>query len=222
MSRQNSDQLFINTATEIVKHTLLNYCREASRDNNQERNMLDIRIKDRLNDRKKALIDLITTEMESKGSSSQLEAILAQILNANLNDIPEYEKCFKLICPNAQLNTINHNQIHISRTRNVPIPIPNVIDAFNIIMHTHNSQMDSQNNPHNNNQIKEEEKKVCITFKDLQREALNSTCAICLEKYEQTDEVEIRHCSHTFHKKCLIPWENSNRTNGKKCPCCRQ
>jgi hypothetical protein len=52
--------------------------------------------------------------------------------------------------------------------------------------------------------VKEDEKKVCVTFKDLQREASNSTCTICIEKYDQNDEVEIRHCGHTFHKKCLI------------------
>jgi hypothetical protein len=58
------------------------------------------------------------------------------------------------------------------------------------------------------------EKKIAISFKDLKRETENNMCAICLEKYNESDIIEIRPCSHIFHKSCLSKWPNN-------CPCCR-
>jgi hypothetical protein len=68
----------------------------------------------------------------------------------------------------------------------------------------------------------EEDKKISLKFKDFKREILQSTCAICIEEYKEDDIIEIRHCSHKFHKKCLASWENSDRSNRKLCPCCRK
>jgi hypothetical protein len=154
-------------------------------------------MKERLYERKRVLVDKITTEMEVKGPSSQLEALLAQVLNSDLSIIPEYEQCFEEIS-----------------TPIVRVPAGHIVDAIGLMLRASTIP--------NKPELKEDEKKVCVKFKDFQREANNSVCAICLEKYEQEDEIEIRHCSHTFHKKCLKPWENSNRSNGKRCPCCRQ
>ena len=43
-------------------------------------------------------------------------------------------------------------------------------------------------------------------------------CNICLENYENIDELMVLKCDHYFHKKCITPWlsENSN-----KCPICK-
>jgi hypothetical protein len=46
----------------------------------------------------------------------------------------------------------------------------------------------------------------------------NEECSICLEEYENKEDVIKIHCNHVFHKTCLSEWEkNDNNT----CPICR-
>ena len=44
-------------------------------------------------------------------------------------------------------------------------------------------------------------------------------CLVCLEEYQPLDELrQLRHCSHTFHRKCIDEWLTSGRNS---CPLCR-
>lgn len=135
------------------------------------------------------------------------EGRLNQIANADLLDIPEYQKLVDIAYPEPV------------RTR-LPFPPMHMVGLINIPL---SNQVLEQK------EVKEEEKKINISdFSQIERfaddiKSGNASCAICLEKFTKNDkDVEIRRCLHTFHKKCLIPWETSGRSNGKTCPCCRQ
>jgi len=178
----------------------------------------------KLQERKNSLVDRITFEMDVKGSNPQLEALLAQILNASLDDIPAYEQCVDEL----GISSRPPPPPPIRMVQAAPLPMVmrpitpsvNFSDALGLLMMNEISQ--PRTRPAPLPRVNEDEKKVCVTFRDLQREAANSTCAICLEKYVEADEVEIRHCAHTFHKKCLTSWETTGRSNGRLCPCCRK
>ncbi|XP_070572383.1 E3 ubiquitin-protein ligase ZNRF3-like [Ptychodera flava] len=44
----------------------------------------------------------------------------------------------------------------------------------------------------------------------------SSMCAICLEEFQEGEELRVVSCSHEFHKHCVDPWLIRNRT----CPLC--
>ncbi|RIA91371.1 hypothetical protein C1645_767485 [Glomus cerebriforme] len=46
----------------------------------------------------------------------------------------------------------------------------------------------------------------------------DAVCSICLESYEDGDELRHLWCSHHFHKNCVDEWLKLN----KKCPMCRE
>jgi hypothetical protein len=45
-----------------------------------------------------------------------------------------------------------------------------------------------------------------------------STCSICLESYEDHDEIALSNCSHHFHMDCIETWMFRQRS----CPICRR
>tara|TARA_B110000259_G_scaffold187103_1_gene240182 strand:+ start:1266 stop:1721 length:456 start_codon:yes stop_codon:yes gene_type:complete len=44
-----------------------------------------------------------------------------------------------------------------------------------------------------------------------------NNCSICLDEFKNEDILKKLNCSHIFHKDCLVPWINNN----KSCPLCR-
>ena len=44
-----------------------------------------------------------------------------------------------------------------------------------------------------------------------------NNCSICLDEFKNEDILKKLNCSHIFHKDCLAPWINNN----KSCPLCR-
>lgn len=46
-------------------------------------------------------------------------------------------------------------------------------------------------------------------------------CSICTMNHEHGTMLKL-DCGHEFHKACLLQWYRTGRSNGKKCPLCRQ
>ncbi|KAF2799598.1 hypothetical protein K505DRAFT_370842 [Melanomma pulvis-pyrius CBS 109.77] len=52
----------------------------------------------------------------------------------------------------------------------------------------------------------------------------DSTCTICLDNLDSSDGgrvIQIRHCSHAFHHRCLVSWFRSSNGQHNSCPICR-
>ncbi|XP_016053429.1 PREDICTED: LOW QUALITY PROTEIN: E3 ubiquitin-protein ligase ZNRF4 [Miniopterus natalensis] len=49
---------------------------------------------------------------------------------------------------------------------------------------------------------------------------LNDLCAICLDEYEEGEQLKILPCSHTYHCKCIDPW--FSQAAQRSCPVCKQ
>ena len=89
----------------------------------------------------------------------------------------------------------------------------------------------------NNNREREEEinlnkknKKLCenfvnsmtpILFKDIKKNAINTSCNFCLTEFNLNDEVYIGNCNHVFHFDEIKQWLFSNETYHNTCPECR-
>lgn len=49
---------------------------------------------------------------------------------------------------------------------------------------------------------------------------LNDVCAICLDEYQEGEQLKILPCSHTYHCKCIDPW--FSQAAQRACPVCKQ
>ncbi|CAN0601754.1 unnamed protein product, partial [Ectocarpus sp. 12 AP-2014] len=45
----------------------------------------------------------------------------------------------------------------------------------------------------------------------------DNTCSVCLDDYEEGDELLQVTCGHVFHRACIDHWLKAHRV----CPCCR-
>lgn len=231
MSRRNSERLpSSNDLRNLLSAGLplaLNITQAVMEMKQEENRQLEERrarlMKERLILRKQDLINKITIYMDANGSNTHIEALLAQILVCSFNDVVKYEQIYnELYCtdlPSPVFIRPSQATMDLSTSMLLGAIRPtNIMQLFELPMSASSASampiMPTQT-------INEAEKKVSVTYKDFKREADNSTCTICLEKYKDSDEIEIRHCSHSFHKECLASWEKSGRTNGKLCPCCR-
>ena len=50
------------------------------------------------------------------------------------------------------------------------------------------------------------------------RNGTNDVCTVCLEEYDEGDEIRELECEHAFHKTCIDEWLTTKRAC---CPCCK-
>ena len=52
----------------------------------------------------------------------------------------------------------------------------------------------------------------------------DNMCAICINDYEEGDEIISFDCSHDYHLDCVGPWlkENIHKRQAPKCPLCKE
>jgi hypothetical protein len=68
---------------------------------------------------------------------------------------------------------------------------------------------ENNNNENNNNENNNNENNECM----------NKTCFICLDNFQENDELIILQCKHNFHYSCI---ENWLKNHSNKCPTCRK
>jgi len=47
-------------------------------------------------------------------------------------------------------------------------------------------------------------------------------CCLCMERFEESDEVRVLPCSHYFHKDCVDRWFATKRYQARSCPLCKR
>ena len=77
-------------------------------------------------------------------------------------------------------------------------PVPTPLKNYNLIQDSILSDL-KKNNHHNDKLI------------------LNDQCSICLENFNDCDNVSILPCNHVYHKNCIYRWFNNNN----QCPLCK-
>ena len=50
------------------------------------------------------------------------------------------------------------------------------------------------------------------------RNGTNDVCTVCLDEYDEGDEIRELECEHAFHKTCIDEWLTTKRAY---CPCCK-
>ena len=50
------------------------------------------------------------------------------------------------------------------------------------------------------------------------RNGTNDVCTVCLDEYDEGDEIRELECEHAFHKTCIDEWLTTKRAC---CPCCK-
>ena len=63
--------------------------------------------------------------------------------------------------------------------------------------------------------IKPQNATHCLSFSRMKQ----NECIICLETFQDDDQISILSCVHYFHKKCIEDWFIAQKS--KKCPICR-
>jgi len=55
------------------------------------------------------------------------------------------------------------------------------------------------------------------TYEGQELPSAQTTCAVCMQDFEHSDELRSLHCSHYFHKECIDKW----LAIGTNCPVCK-
>ncbi|KTW30734.1 hypothetical protein T552_00446 [Pneumocystis carinii B80] len=66
--------------------------------------------------------------------------------------------------------------------------------------------------------VKENERKEASSSDFAQDASFSDTCAICLDIFQDEDEIRVLTCDHIYHSSCIVPWFTTRRA---MCPLCK-
>jgi len=121
------------------------------------------------------------------------------------------------------LSTNIINSLSAGNTTNTPNLLNSILDSIGAGLNTSNHQ---HNDVRVTMQGDENKALTYIKYKDITEQYCSThsivkttDCTICLENFQNEDDILITGCKHLFHKKCAEQWLNNYSV---KCPICKK
>ena len=115
------------------------------------------------------------------------------------------------------------NSLSVGNTTNTPNLLNSILDSIGAGLNTSNHQ---HNDVRVTMQGDENKALTYIKYKDITEQYCSThsivkttDCTICLENFQNKDNILITGCKHLFHKKCAEQWLNNYSV---KCPICKK
>lgn len=77
---------------------------------------------------------------------------------------------------------------------------------------------DEKQSKYENEYIKENVNAAISSNNSPEDTSFGDTCAICLDMFQDEDEVRVLTCGHIYHSSCIVPWFTTRRA---MCPLCK-
>lgn len=123
----------------------------------------------------------------------------------------------------TDLSTNIINSLSTGNTTNTPNLLNSILDSIGAGLNTSNHQ---HNDVRVTMQGDENKALTYIKYKDITAQYCSThsivkttDCTICLENFQNEDDILITGCKHLFHKKCAEQWLNNYSV---KCPICKK
>ena len=123
----------------------------------------------------------------------------------------------------TDLSTNIINSLSAGNTTNTPNLLNSILDSIGAGLNTSNHQ---HNDVRVTMQGDENKALTYIKYKDITEQYCSThsivkttDCTICLENFQNEDNILITGCKHLFHKKCAEQWLNNYSV---KCPICKK
>ncbi|EMR11384.1 hypothetical protein PNEG_00409 [Pneumocystis murina B123] len=105
-------------------------------------------------------------------------------------------------CTDIPSNVFNRSYSNLNNQHNdISISIPN-----------------EQQSKHEDEYVKESEQKKASSSGSPEDASFSDTCAICLDIFQDDDEIRVLTCDHIYHSSCIVPWFTTRRA---MCPLCK-
>lgn len=122
------------------------------------------------------------------------------------------------LCDDNTKNEMNNTS---SSCTDLPSNIPNV-SYYNPPLTEHNDvgiyiPDEKQSKYEDEYMKKNKQEKVSSTYFP-EDTSFGDTCAICLDMFQDEDEIRVLTCGHVYHSSCIVPWFTTRRA---MCPLCK-